>query len=163
MLADTRDSGPAPALMSLPELARYLGMAERTIYDWAQSGRIPAFKLGAAWRFRRSEIDAWLETQRSGPDVYDPPIVYDPIVEPVETGPTLFQERQALLDACRREIEATLNDPDRTFHVIDQFRDEFSYDVLREVVAQLQKDGLIEITEVKDRNRQKTKVMRRRK
>ena len=55
-------------LMSLPEVATYLGMAERTIYVWAQQGKIPAFKLGTSWRFRRSEIDAWLETQRSGPD-----------------------------------------------------------------------------------------------
>jgi excisionase family DNA binding protein len=45
-------------IMTLPELADYLSMAERTIYLWAQQGRVPAFKLGTSWRFRRSEIDA---------------------------------------------------------------------------------------------------------
>ncbi|MCH8236502.1 MAG: helix-turn-helix domain-containing protein, partial [Chloroflexi bacterium] len=31
---------PSSELMSLPQVARYLGMAERTIYQWAQQGRI---------------------------------------------------------------------------------------------------------------------------
>ena len=60
-------NSPTPELMSLQEVASYLGMAERTIYMWAQNGKVPAFKLGAAWRFRKSDIDAWLETQRTGP------------------------------------------------------------------------------------------------
>jgi len=44
----------------MPQVAGYLAMKERTIYDWAQSGKIPAFKLGATWRFRLSGTDAWL-------------------------------------------------------------------------------------------------------
>ena len=55
--------------MTLPELASYLSVSERTIYDWAQRGKVPAYKLGAAWRFRKDEIDRWLTTQRSGPPV----------------------------------------------------------------------------------------------
>ena len=46
-------------IMTLPEIARYLGVSERTIYDWAQKGKIPAAKLGNAWRFKRSVIDQW--------------------------------------------------------------------------------------------------------
>ena len=42
-----------------------LGLAERTIYVWSQEGKLPAFKLGSAWRYRQSEIDEWLEKQRT--------------------------------------------------------------------------------------------------
>ncbi len=68
--------------MSLPDVASYLAMGERTIYVWAQQGLIPAFKLGATWRFRRSEIEAWLESQRSGPVVSTPE--RQPVVESFE-------------------------------------------------------------------------------
>ena len=48
-------------LMTVEDVASYLRVAERTIYDWAQKGDIPCGKLGASWRFRRGDIDKWLE------------------------------------------------------------------------------------------------------
>jgi PTS system nitrogen regulatory IIA component len=52
-------------IMTLPEVAEYLGVSERTIYDWAQKRKIPAAKLGNAWRFKRSVLDRWkLERDR---------------------------------------------------------------------------------------------------
>jgi nitrogen PTS system EIIA component len=50
--------------MTLPQIAQYLQMKERTIYQWAKSGKIPSFKLGNVWRFRRVEIDRWIEEQK---------------------------------------------------------------------------------------------------
>lgn len=47
-------------LMTVEDVAGYLRVAERTIYDWAQKGEIPCGKLGSSWRFRRSDIDRWL-------------------------------------------------------------------------------------------------------
>ena len=61
------NSDTSAKLMSLPQIAKYLGVAERTVYLWAQQGKIPAFKLGSAWRFKREEIDNWIETTRTGP------------------------------------------------------------------------------------------------
>ena len=155
-MADREDERTTPALMSLPEVARYLAMAERTIYDWAQTGRIPAFKLGATWRFRRSEIDAWLETQRSGPVVSpDRPPIVPPVVEP----PTSWQRRQA----CREEIETTMrDDPDRAVFTIDRFVDDFGVGVVEEVVEQLRREKRIVVDEVKGRDGEKTRVIRRR-
>ena len=66
-MADYPRTGLQPEFMTLGELAAYLSVSERTIYGWAQRGEIPAYKLGAAWRFRRDEIDHWLRTRRSGP------------------------------------------------------------------------------------------------
>ncbi len=51
-------------IMTLPEIAKYLGVSERTIYDWAQKGKIPAAKMGNAWRFKRSVIDRWREEKK---------------------------------------------------------------------------------------------------
>ena len=87
--------------MSLPEVATYLGMAERTIYVWAQQGKIPAFKLGTSWRFRRSEIDAWLETQRSGPDFSTG---RRPLVDPVEPAMTRSMREKTERDAVEKQI-----------------------------------------------------------
>ena len=52
-------------LLTLPQVAKMLGLAERTIYVWSQEGKLPAFKLGTAWRYRADEIDAWVELQRT--------------------------------------------------------------------------------------------------
>ena len=48
-------------IMTLEEVAKYLKVKPQTIYIWAQSGKIPAAKLGKEWRFRRSVIDAWFD------------------------------------------------------------------------------------------------------
>lgn len=45
--------------MTLEEVAAYLKLRPQTIYTWAQTGRIPAAKLGKEWRFRKSIIDRW--------------------------------------------------------------------------------------------------------
>lgn len=51
---------PQPDIMTVEEVAAYLRVAERTVYEWAQKGEIPCGKLGASWRFRRADIDAWV-------------------------------------------------------------------------------------------------------
>jgi len=47
-------------ILTIEEVAKYIKISERTIYDWAQKGDIPAGKLGNVWRFRKSEIDQWV-------------------------------------------------------------------------------------------------------
>ena len=53
------------ALMTIDELAGYLKVTRRTIYEWLKSNKIPAIKLVGQWRFRRDKIDQWLEGQES--------------------------------------------------------------------------------------------------
>lgn len=45
--------------MTLEEVAKYLKMQPQTIYTWAQTGKIPAAKIGKEWRFRKDLIDVW--------------------------------------------------------------------------------------------------------
>ena len=51
-------------ILTLQELSGYLKIAEKTLYGYAQKGTIPGIKIGSAWRFRKADIDAWLEERR---------------------------------------------------------------------------------------------------
>ena len=50
-------------IMTMKELADYLKIAEKTAYRFASEKKVPGFKVGNAWRFRRSEIDNWIKKQ----------------------------------------------------------------------------------------------------
>ena len=52
---------PQPDIMTVQEVADLLRVSERTVYDWATNGQIPCGKLGTAWRFKRSEIENWID------------------------------------------------------------------------------------------------------
>ena len=52
-------------ILTIEEVAKYLRVAERTIYDWAQKGEIPAGKIGTVWRFKKSEIERWVNQRLS--------------------------------------------------------------------------------------------------
>jgi PTS system nitrogen regulatory IIA component len=47
-------------ILTIEEVAKYLRVSERTVYDWAQKGEIPSGKFGTAWRFKKSEIEKWV-------------------------------------------------------------------------------------------------------
>ena len=51
-------------ILTVQELHGYLKIPKPTLYVLAQSGRIPAAKIGKHWRFRRSDIDQWLKAQQ---------------------------------------------------------------------------------------------------
>ena len=56
---------PEDQFMTLKQVAEYLHLNQRTIYKWAQDGTIPGSKLGSTWRFRKSEIDTWVELHKN--------------------------------------------------------------------------------------------------
>ena len=50
-------------IMTIKELSEYLKLKEKTAYKLVADGKIPGFKVGGAWRFRKSEIDSWIKQQ----------------------------------------------------------------------------------------------------
>ncbi|MDR0722398.1 MAG: PTS sugar transporter subunit IIA [Treponema sp.] len=52
-------------ILTIDEVAKYLRVSERTVYDWAQKGEIPSGKIGTVWRFKRSEIEKWVNDRLS--------------------------------------------------------------------------------------------------
>ncbi len=55
------------ALMDTAEVARYLKMHVKTIVNMVERGDLKAYKVGRQWRYRRSDIDAYLEQRRNIP------------------------------------------------------------------------------------------------
>lgn len=53
------------SILTLPEVAMLLKVAEKTVYTMAQNGEIPAFKVRGQWRFQRADMDTWIEEQKS--------------------------------------------------------------------------------------------------
>ena len=52
-------------ILTVKELSEYLKLNEKTTYRLAAKGEIPGFKVGGSWRFRKSEIDKWIEKQKA--------------------------------------------------------------------------------------------------
>jgi len=50
-------------IFTLDEVATYLKVGKRTVYRLAAAKKIPAFKVGGAWRFSRADIDTWIKWQ----------------------------------------------------------------------------------------------------
>ncbi|MFA4991568.1 MAG: polymer-forming cytoskeletal protein, partial [Candidatus Omnitrophota bacterium] len=53
------------SVFNIDELARYLEVEISNIVDWANTGKIPAFKEGSDWKFERSRIDEWIAKERA--------------------------------------------------------------------------------------------------
>jgi len=49
------------SIMTVHDVAHYLRLSEATIYQMARAGRIPVLRMGRTWRFKRENIDAWLD------------------------------------------------------------------------------------------------------
>ena len=54
---------PESEILTLDEVAAYLKAGKRTVYRLAASGKLPAFKLGGTWRFRRGDLDKWIASR----------------------------------------------------------------------------------------------------
>ena len=59
--------------MTLAEVAAYLRLSKDTVYRMASAGKLPASKVGSQWRFRKNDVDQWLETHKNikGDDTTD--------------------------------------------------------------------------------------------
>jgi excisionase family DNA binding protein len=50
-------------ILIIRDVAALLKVGEKTIYTMAQAGDLPGFKVRGQWRFRQSDIDAWIAAQ----------------------------------------------------------------------------------------------------
>lgn len=53
-------------ILTLKEVAAYLKLAEKTAYRLASEGKLPGFKVGGSWRFKREDLEKWIEEQKEG-------------------------------------------------------------------------------------------------
>lgn len=52
-------------ILTIPEVASLLKVAEKTVYTMAQKAQLPGFKVRGQWRFKRVDLDTWIETQKA--------------------------------------------------------------------------------------------------
>lgn len=52
---------PVPDLFTPKQLAEYLQLSPRTVYRLLERNELPGFRVGGQWRFRKSEVDYWLD------------------------------------------------------------------------------------------------------
>jgi excisionase family DNA binding protein len=57
------DQRVAREVMDIRQAADYLGISADTLYKYAGEKKIPAFKLGNRWRFRRVRLEEWMDDQ----------------------------------------------------------------------------------------------------
>jgi excisionase family DNA binding protein len=58
-MADSRE------VMNIRQASDYLGVSPDTLYKYVGEEKIPAFKLGNRWRFKKSKLDQWMEEKSS--------------------------------------------------------------------------------------------------
>src|SRR5271167_3643626 len=62
-----RESGaPDSDVMTVKEAADYLHCHYMTVYKLIRTVELPAFRLGGDWRFRRAEIEKWIDAGGGG-------------------------------------------------------------------------------------------------
>ena len=55
MAADSRE------VMNIRQASQYLGVSPDTLYKYVTEEKIPAFKLGNRWKFKKTILDQWME------------------------------------------------------------------------------------------------------
>ena len=62
-MADSRE------VMNIRQASQYLGVSPDTLYKYVNEQKIPAFKLGNRWRFKKSKLDQWMEEKSNQTEV----------------------------------------------------------------------------------------------
>jgi PTS system nitrogen regulatory IIA component len=82
--------------LTVRDVARLLGVSEKTVYRWMNERNLPAHKLGGQFRFNRAELAAWATAQKVNftPDLFDEPEEVSRLVtlaEALEAGGVFYR------------------------------------------------------------------------
>jgi len=58
---ERNDMTDSREVMNIRQASQYLGVSPDTLYKYVNEQKIPAFKLGNRWRFKKSKLDDWME------------------------------------------------------------------------------------------------------
>lgn len=152
--------------LTTEEVLEYLQVNLRTVYRLIKAGKIPAVRVGRQWRFRKSDIDAWLDSQhtRPMPRAVAPAPLTD--VAPVSDRPAGVQGRPRILvvddeanvrDLLVKTLSLVEYDVDAATDgrgALEQFR-QHHYDLL---ITDLRMPGIDGLTVIREAKRQKANL-----
>jgi excisionase family DNA binding protein len=52
--------------LSVEEICDYLGIKRDTVYKWINEKSMPAHRVGRLWKFKKEQVDAWVEAGEAG-------------------------------------------------------------------------------------------------
>lgn len=150
--------------LTTEEVLEYLQVNLRTVYRLIKAGKIPAVRVGRQWRFRKSDIDAWLDSQQTRPM----PRAVAPVSEvaPVPDRPAGVQGRPRILvvddeasvrDLLVKTLSLVEYDVDAATDgraALDQLR-QHQYDLL---ITDLRMPGIDGLTVIREAKRQKANL-----
>jgi excisionase family DNA binding protein len=84
-------------VMNVRQASQYLGISPDTLYKYVAEERIPAFKLGNRWKFKKTMLDRWMERQSA---------VKEERPAPASVGRALARGAMSASGARRSEIQA---------------------------------------------------------
>lgn len=62
---DEKRSDEFDNYIGVDEAARYLGVSSVTLRSWLKKNEVPAHKVGKLWKFKRLELDSWINSGKS--------------------------------------------------------------------------------------------------
>ena len=143
------------SFLTTDEVLEYLQVNLRTVYRLIKAGKIPAVRVGRQWRFRRRDIDAWLESQRPRsarmPAAPPPADATEPAAAPVRPRVLVVDDEASIRDLLSRTLSLAEYDVDVVADgqaAIDRLRQQ-RYDLLVTDLRMAGVDGLSVIREAK--------------
>ena len=137
--------------LTTEEVLEYLQVNLRTVYRLIKAGKIPAVRVGRQWRFRKRDIDAWLDSQRPRSDRPAPSAPSAP-VRSARQRVLVVDDEASIRDLLSKTLALAEYDvdtaPDGT-SALDRMR-AFNYDLL---IADLKMPGMDGLTLIRQAKR----------
>lgn len=106
--------GEQTGFMNIQEISGYLGIKVSTLYALVEEKRIPHFRIGRQIRFKRSDVDVWMDGQKE--EVVDVAVEAKRIVRSVQRGPAPDVDRivkKTIEEAKNSGYTSNYGKPDR--------------------------------------------------
>jgi excisionase family DNA binding protein len=130
--------------LTTEEVLGYLQVNLRTVYRLIKAGKIPAVRVGRQWRFRKRDIDAWLQSQRAHSAATDDAVPRS-MGRNIRPRVLIVDDEDAIRDLLTRTLALAEYDVDAAPDAngaLDRIR-AFTYDLL---IADLQMPGMDGLT-----------------
>ena len=143
--------------LTTEEVLEYLQVNLRTVYRLIKAGKIPAVRVGRQWRFRKRDIDAWLDSQRARGS--RPAAPAEPSARPAATRPRILvvDDEASIRDLLSKTLALAEYDVDVApdgRSALERLR-LYPYDLL---IADLKMPGMDGLTVIREAKRYRTNL-----